>query len=307
MDQLGELFIELKDVFLKIIRFFTADFFRLVGIEFSLWSFFQLIASIILVIYLSGKIKNLLVERILIRYRLDIGIRQSIGTIVRYIILILGLYIIVQSAGIDLSAIGILAGALGVGIGFGLQNITNNFISGLIILFERPIKVGDRIEVGNTSGDVVGISARATTIITNDNISIIIPNSEFISSKVINWSHNDRMVRFRFPVGVSYNEDPEKVKQLLMEVMNGNKGVLKNPPPDVWFDAFGDSSLNFNLMVWTSEYVQRPKNLRSQLYYAIFKKFKEQGIEIPFPQRDLHIKSGELPVNIKNTNGYANS
>lgn len=307
MDQSKEFFAELKTLFLEIIRFFTTDFFRLAGIEFSLWSFFQLVASIILVVYLSGKVKSLLVERILVRYRLDIGIRQSIGTIVRYIFLILGLYIIIQSAGIDLSAIGILAGALGVGIGFGLQNITNNFISGLIILFERPIKVGDRIEVGNTSGDVVNISARATTIITNDNISIIIPNSEFISSKVINWSHNDRMVRFRFPVGVSYHEDPEKVKQLLMEVMAENKGVLKSPPPDVWFDEFGDSSLNFNLMVWTSEYVQRPKNLRSQLYYAVFKKFKEHGIEIPFPQRDLHIKSGELPVNVKNFNGYANN
>lgn len=307
MIQFEEFFFELKRFFLEVINFFTVSFFRLGGIEFSLWSLFQLIASLVILIYVSGKINRILVDKILVRYRLDIGIRQSIGTIVRYIILTLGLYIIIQSAGIDLSAIGILAGALGVGIGFGLQNITNNFISGLIILFERPIKVGDRIEVGDTNGDVVNISARATTIITNDNISIIIPNSEFISSQVINWSHNDRMVRFRFPVGVSYQEDPEKVRQVLMKVMTEQKGVLKNPPPDVWFDEFGDSSLNFNLMVWTSDYVQRPEYLKSQLYYAIFKKFKENNVEIPFPQRDLHIKSGQLPVNIRNTNGHTNS
>ncbi len=285
--------------------FFTTDHFKLFGKPFSLWTLFSFVFSIILLVYVSGRISHLISEKILTRYRMDIGIRQSISTIARYLILILGLYIIISNTGIDLSALGVLAGALGVGIGFGLQNVTNNFISGLIILFERPIKVGDRIEVGDTNGDVVRISARATTIITNDNISIIIPNSEFISSKVINWSHNDRMVRFRFPIGVSYNEDPQQVKQLLMEVMKENTAILKSPPPDVWFDEFGDSSLNFTMMVWTSAYVQRPKSLKSQLYYAVFQKFKEHNIEIPFPQRDLHIKSGELPVNLKNKNGYA--
>lgn len=307
MDQLNDVFTELVQLFLKVISFFTYSFFALGGFEVSLWSVFKLVVSIAILLYITRKLTKLLVDQILPRYRLDIGIRQSIGAIVRYIILIIGLYIIISTAGINLSALGVLAGALGVGIGFGLQNITNNFISGLIILFERPIKVGDRIEVGDVNGDVVRISARATTIITNDNISIIVPNSEFISSTVINWSHNDRMVRFRFPVGVSYSEDPDQVKQLLLEVMKENKGVLRNPPPDVWFDEFGDSSLNFNLMVWTSEYIQRPKALRSQLYYAIFKKFKEHEIEIPFPQRDLHIRSGELPVNLKNANGHTNS
>ena len=124
-------------------------------------------------------------------------------------IIIIGSIVIIQSAGIDLSALSLLAGALGVGIGFGLQNITNNLVSGIIILFENPIKVGDRIEVGDISGDVVNISVRATTILTNDNISIIVPNSEFISNTVINWSHNDRNIRFNVPVGVSYNEDPK--------------------------------------------------------------------------------------------------
>lgn len=249
-----------------------------------------------MLVFLSGKFNKFLVNRVLARYDLDIGIRQSIGTIIRYFVLVLGLVIIVQAAGINLSTLTVLAGALGVGIGFGLQNVADNFISGLIILFERPIKVGDRIEVGEINGDVIKISARATTVLTNDNISIIVPNSEFISSRVINWSHNDRRVRFRFPVGVSYKEDPDKVRSVILEVLKANEGVLKDPPPDLWFEEFGDSSLNFNLMVWTSMYVQRPGNLKSQLYYEIFRKFREHNIEIPFPQRDLHIKSGVLSV-----------
>jgi small-conductance mechanosensitive channel len=140
------------------------------------------------------------------------------------------------------------------------------------------------------AGDVVDISMRATTIVTNDNISIIVPNSEFISSTVINWSHTDRNVRFNFPVGVAYREGPERVRKLLLEIALENPGVLKDPKPDVLFTEFGDSALMFNLRVWTSEYINRPGVLKSQLYYEIAHRFKEAGIEIPFPQRDVHIK-----------------
>jgi small-conductance mechanosensitive channel len=224
------------------------------------------------------------------------GMLQSVATLVRFGILVIGFIVIFQSAGIDLSSLSILAGALGVGIGFGLQNITNNFISGLIILFERPIKVGDRIEVGDIAGDVISINARATTIITNDNISVIVPNSEFISGTVINWSHSDRNVRFLFPVGVSYKEDPEKVKKILLEVADKNEHVLKTPPSSVMFDEFGDNSLNFYLGVWTSTHIEKPRVLKSELYFEIFKKFTEHGIEIPFPQRDLHIKTSPVAV-----------
>ena len=189
-----------------------------------------------------------------------------------------------------------LAGAVGVGIGFGLQNITNNFVSGIIILFERPIKVGDRIEMGDVSGDVIRISMRSTTIVTNDNISIIVPNSDFISSKVINWSHTDRNIRFNIPICVSYKEDPQIIKKLLLEVAAENKGILDKPKPDVLFKNFGDSSLDFNLRIWTREFINRPNVLKSQIYYSVFEKFKEHGIEIPFPQRDLHIKNTEFSV-----------
>lgn len=251
-----------------------------------------LAVSLFLLFYLSSKIRRLLVNKIFPRYDLDIGVSQSIATIIRYVLVIIGFVIIFQTTGIDLSALGLLIGALGVGIGFGLQNITNNFISGVIILFERPIKVGDRIEIDKLAGNIVDISARATTIITNDNIAVIVPNSDFINSRVINWSHNNRRIRLNFPVGVSYNEDPEKIRTLLTQVANENPGVLRSPEPYVRFDEFGDSSLNFNLLVWTTEYIDRPKILKSELYFEIFRMFKEHNVEIPFPQRDIHLKSG---------------
>lgn len=257
-----------------------------------------LVLSVALLLLISEWIKKLLVNKVLQRYHVERGTRQSIGTIVKYVLIIAGMFSILQTNGIDLSAFGILAGALGVGIGFGLQNITNNFISGLIILFEQPIKVGDRIEVGDIAGDIVRISARSTTVITNDNISVIIPNSKFIDDQVINWSHNEFRVRFNFPVGVSYKEDPEKIKNILVKIATDNPGVLKTPEPDVLFDEFDESSLNFDLRVWTSEYVNKLKVLKSQLYFEIFRRFKEENVEIPFPQRDIHIKSAPEKLNI---------
>jgi len=270
------------------------ELFQIGSSPFTTRTLVLLIFSLYLLFYLSSKIKKLMVKRVFPRYGLDIGVSQAIATIIRYIILILGLFIIFQTTGIDLSAIGLLVGALGVGIGFGLQSITNNFISGIIILFERPVKVGDRIELDDLSGNIVDISARATTVLTNDNIAVIVPNSDFINMRVINWSHNDKNVRLRFPVGVSYKENPETIKKLLLEVAHSNSGVLNTPEPDVLFDSYGDSSLNFNLSVWTQDYFDRPNILKSELYYAIFRKFKENNIEIPFPQRDIHLKSGFL-------------
>lgn len=270
----------------------NAELIKFGEVVFTARTFFMLLLSVGLLLFFTAQISRLLVRKIFPRYGLDAGISHSIATIIRYVLVTLGFIIIIQSSGIDLSALGILLGALGIGIGFGLQNITNNLISGIIILFERPVKVGDRIEVGDVIGNIHKISARSTTIITNDNIAVIVPNSEFISSTVINWSHNDRNVRFNFPVGVSYNEDPGKVKRLLLEVAKAHPGVLKNPPPDVMFEAFGDSSLDFNLRVWTSEFSDKPFVLKSQLYFRIFEVFKAHGVEIPFPQRDLHLKSG---------------
>ena len=251
---------------------------------------------VVALFYVTGKIKNWVVERLLSGSHVDVGVRHAVGAIVRYVVVSLGLIVILQTAGINLSTLTVLFGALGVGVGFGLQSITNNFVSGIILLLERPIKVGDRIEVGEVHGDVVNISPRATTIVTNDNIAIIVPNADFISSKVVNWSYTNRDVRFNFPVGVSYSSDPEQVRIILLDVARAHPGVLKEPPPTVLFHEFGESSLNFILRVWTREFATIPGVLRSELNLAISRAFKERGIEIPFPQRDLHIRSGVLSI-----------
>lgn len=292
METIKGIFRSIVDFFEEFGHYFNTKLFTLGKSDITIVTIAYLIISVVGLIYISNRLSKFISRSVLKRYSATESTVQTVSTIIRYLILVIGLMVIVQTAGIDLSTLSILAGALGVGIGFGLQNITNNFISGVIILFEQPIKVGDRIEVANIKGDVTHISARATTVLTNDNISVIVPNSEFISSTVINWSHNDRNVSFRFPVGVAYKEDPKKIKQLLLEVAKENPGVLSYPEPDVLFDEFGDSSLNFFLRVWTTEFTSRPNILKSQLYYSIFEKFKENNIEIPFPQQDLHLKSG---------------
>lgn len=286
----------MQKILARLLGFLDWPLIPIGGTDYTVGTLLYLIVLIALLVYLTGKIKRWVIDGLLARTHLDVGVRQAVGSIVRYSFIAVGFAVILQTAGIDLSALTVLAGALGIGVGFGLQNIANNFISGLIILFERPIKVGDRIDVGGVTGDVVDISPRATTVITNDNIAVIVPNSEFISSKVTNWSFTNRDVRLNFPVGVSYNSDPEKVRRALLEVAAAHRGVLPQPSPDVLLQEFGDSSINFILRVWTRDYTTTPGVLRSDLNYRIWKKFQAEHIEIPFPQRDLHIRSGSLDV-----------
>lgn len=234
-------------------------------------------------------------RRILDYTPLNAGQKYALERGVGYVILLVGLLVALDSTGIDLSTLTVLGGAIGIGVGFGLQTIANNFMSGLILLLEHPIKVDDRIEVGNLNGDVTHIGARSTWIRTNDNVSIIVPNSEFITNRVTNWTASDRQVRFPIPLGVSYGSDPEKVRGVLLEVARANPDVLASPSPDVILTGFGDNSLDFELRVWTVKQVQTPMILRSDLYFAIFRAFRQHGIEIPFPQRDLHLRSVSAP------------
>lgn len=275
----------------SVVDVLKVPLFTLGDSPFTLITFIYLVTSTLILSLAASALNKVIAYRLLSKSQIELGVRIALGSIVKYLLLVIGFIIILQTAGINLSSLTILMGALGVGIGFGLQNITNNFVSGIIILLERPIKVGDRIEVDKVSGNVVDISMRATEILTNDNISIIVPNSQFISQTVINWSHTNRSVRFNFPVGVSYREDPQVVKQVLLDIAMDNPGVLKNPRPDVLFFEYGESAMNFNLRVWTREYINSPGVLRSQLYYEIARRFREKGIEIPFPQYDIHIKN----------------
>ncbi|HYT56414.1 MAG TPA: mechanosensitive ion channel domain-containing protein, partial [Verrucomicrobiae bacterium] len=198
--------------------------------------------------------------------------------------------------GIDLTGLAIILGFLSVGIGFGLQNITSNFVAGLILLLERPIKVGDRIMVGNQEGDVVEINMRSTTIRTLNNVAVIVPNSEFVSSKVENWSYGDETVRVDVNVGVSYESDLETVIRSLREVAAEHPQVLKNPAPDVLHTGFGDSAWNMRLRIWLED-SQRHLEVHSEINCAIVRKFQQNRVEIPFPQRDLHVRS-PLPIPI---------
>jgi small-conductance mechanosensitive channel len=278
----------------QIYNFFGAPIMTLGNTPLSLWSILQFAILVVLLFMAASRLQNWLVNRLLTRSRLDTGARQAIGSITRYLFLFLGLLVILQTVGINLTTLNVLAGAVGIGIGFGLQNVASNFISGLIILFERPIKIGDRIEVGPIEGDVVEIGARSTKILTNDNITVIVPNSKFITENVINWMYNDPTVRFRVPVSVAYGSDLQLVERLLLEVARANPDVLSEPAPVVRFVGFGDDALKFELRPWSTTLVHRKGKLFSSLNFAIYQAFQAHGIEIPFPQRDLHIRSGAL-------------
>jgi small-conductance mechanosensitive channel len=272
---------------------------RLFSIGQSEVTFYGIAATILLllvIVFGERLFRRLILRRMLARTKLDEALRYGIERIFGYIIIVLGFYIALQTIGLDLSSLAVIAGAVGVGLGFGLQNIFSNFMSGLIILAERPIAIGDRVEVAGVAGQVSKISLRSTTVVTNDNISIIVPNSQFISESVINWSHGDPKVRFRIPVGVAYGTDTEKLTATLLAVAKANLQVLDEPAPKVFFDSFGDSSLNFELGVWTQDQMRAPRTLRSHLNFAIELALREANIEIPFPQRDLHVRSGSLDV-----------
>lgn len=267
----------------------------------SLMTLFQFVVILVSVLLAARLVRRLLVHRILRRTRLDQNLQEAIGRITGYVVVLLGFMVGLSTLGFDLTSLTVLGGAVGVGLGFGLQNIVENFISGLIILGERPIQVGHRIEVGGTHGQVARIGARSTSILTNENIMLIIPNSEFISGRVTNWSHGgDRRVRIDVPVGVSYGSDPRLVERLLLQAAADNDNALKDPPPQVVWREFGDSSLNFDLRVWTETLFMRPGVFRRQIYFAVWGLFREHGVEIPFPQRDLHVRA---PIQVEMRRG----
>src|SRR6202163_1538176 len=268
------------------------------GVSLSLVQIFLLIALLIAVFWISSRTKRFLFNRLLTKSGLDRALQYAISQIVSNVVLIVGIIIVLENTGIHLGALAVFAGAVGVGVGFGLQNITSNFISGLVILAERPITIGDRIEVAGIAGQVQQIRARSTVILTNDNIAMIVPNTKFIDSPVTNWTYGDPRVRFRVPVGIAYGSDIDKVREALLAAGRENPHTLKDPEPSVFLEKFGENSLDFELVVWSSEKSYRPRSFRSDLNFAMELKLREAGIEIAFPQRDLHIRSGVL--NVKN-------
>lgn len=222
------------------------------------------------------------------------GPRYTIIRLMQYGLWTLAAFAALQVWSIDLTALAVVAGILGVGIGFGLQNLTANFVAGIVLLFEQPVQINDYVSTETTNGRVENISFRATTIVTNDNISIIVPNSEFVNRPVTNWSHGDPNVRLRVPVGVAYGSDASKVTQILVKVAYEVEHVLHDPKPRVHFTAFGDSALEFELLVWTDRPISH-RTIRSHLHYGIYAAFDEAKIQIPFPQRDIHLRTLATP------------
>src|SRR5438067_1770887 len=266
------------------------------AIKLSLVQIFLLVALLVAVFWCSSRTKRFLFNRLLAQSGLDRSVQYAVAQVVSNVVLVVGIFIVLENTGIHLAALTVFAGAVGVGLGFGLQNIASNFISGLVILAERPITIGDRVEVAGIVGRVQQIRARSTVIRTNDNIMMIVPNTQFIDSPVTNWTYGDPRVRFRIPVGVAYGSDAKKVRDVLLAVADENSHTLKEPAPNVFLEKFGDSSIDFKLMVWSSEMSARPSRYRSDLNFAIAEKFREVGIEFPFPQRDVHIRDGVLKV-----------
>ena len=254
----------------------------------SLLLLIQAVLILLIAVVFSKLFIRFLKKKVFSAYKIKEGLQESISRLIYYI------FIIFDHLGINMTTLAALGAVLMVGIGFGLQNITSNFISGLILLFERPIQVGDFIEVTDIFGKVTAINARSTTVNTIDNVTMIVPNSQFVSEILINWSYKDPRIRLHIRVGVSYGSDVELVRETLLEVGKSHPDVLENPEPVVLFYEFGESSLNFDLIVWTDKTL-RQFYIRSDLNFATVQAFRKKGIEIPFPQRDLHIKSA-IPV-----------
>lgn len=284
--------VKVKDILNTIWDILTLSLFKIGESSVTLMSIVYLISAILLSIWISKLIIRVLKRKVFPKTKIEEGLQYALARLIRYTLITLGAIIGLQMVGFDLSALTVFAGLFGVGLGFGLQNIISNFASGLVVLFERPIKVGDVVKIGQTVGIVEDIKMRVTVINTYDNETIIVPNSNLIEKEVVNWSYKDLTLRLRIPVGVSYGCDVNLVREKLLEVADELPHVKEKPEPYVHFKGFGDSSLDFELRLWIPSPNYR-MNVSSEARFKIKEKFGENDIEIPFPQRDVWLKSNE--------------
>lgn len=242
---------------------------------------------------------NFVEKRLKLRSHIDPGLRYTICRLIRYCVITIGLLLTLKAAfQVDLTSLAVIFTALSVGIGFGLQYLAADIASGFILLFERPIRVGDRITIGEDEGDVESINLRTTIVSTNDRIAIIIPNSKLVSQRVINWSYADPRARISIPIGVADDSDVDHVTKTLIEAAQGVEFVLKDPPPRVQFVKFGDYSLDFRLLVWTNQPRRHPQ-IRSDINYRIHKLFNEQNIRTSVPKQEMVLKALTLPKELE--------
>jgi small-conductance mechanosensitive channel len=237
---------------------------------------------------LSRFIRFVLQEDVYPRMQIQRGLSYAISSLLNYVIIALGFVVGMGLLGVNLSKVTVLAGAFGVGIGFGLQSIVNNFVSGLILLFERPIHVGDTVQVGDLLGEVRRIGIRSSIVHTGQGSDIIVPNSQLVSEQVTNWTLSDQLRRIDVPVGVNYGAEPQKVIELMVAVARAHPGVLQDPAPQGFFMGYGDSSINFELRAWTDQFNNWGR-IRSDLTVALYQAVQEAGMSFPFPQREVRL------------------
>lgn len=254
-------------------------------------SLFQAVLFFLFAAYLIRKLKSFLDRRVLSHVVMDIGSRHAVISLIGYIGWLFIGVMTLSIVGINLRNLAIVFGALSVGIGFGLQNVVNNFVSGLVILFERPIKEGDWVVINGQEGIVKNIRIRSTELETFDRANVLIPNADILSSNVLNWTHNDMYGRVVVAVGVSYNSDLNHVRDVLLRCASREKGLLTNPEPYVWITSFGANSIHFELRGITDN-VMNKGSIQSRLMFSVFEAFESEGIEIPLPQRIVCVKQG---------------
>ncbi|MBD1922913.1 mechanosensitive ion channel [Microcoleus sp. FACHB-831] len=296
------IFTQTQQVFAALSRLLTTPFFDIGNKQYSISSLIALGVLALLVFLAARSISEWIKRGLLVRLKVDRGSREAIASVISYLLTAIGLLILLQQAGINLSSIAVFAGVLGIGFGFGLQNLASNFISGLTLLVEQPIKVGDFIEVDNLLGTVENISIRSTIVRTIDGVCVIVPNIRFVENNIVNWSYRDPKCCIHIPVGVAYGTDPILVTEALSSAARMEPNVLSNPSPKVWFKGFGDSSLNFELLAWIDQ-PHESEPIKSALNFRIDHEFRHRGIEIPFPHRDLHIRNAEALAALFNKSG----
>ncbi|MEG4572954.1 mechanosensitive ion channel [Microcoleus sp. N3A4] len=268
----------------------TTPLFYVGDTHLSIGAIVKLLILAIFTLIIARLISEGIKRSLLVRMGLDRGSREAISTIISYILATLGCILVMQGAGLDLTSLTVLAGVVGIGFGFGLQNLASNFISGLTLLFEHQIRVGDFIEIDSLLGTVETISIRSTIIKTIDGLFVIIPNIKFVETNIINWSYRDPRCRLHIPIGVAYGSDPVIVTEALLIAARMESNVLSHPSPKVWFCGFGDNALNFELLVWIDQ-PQESNAIKSAVNFLIDYEFRHRNIEIPFPQRDLWLRN----------------
>ena len=298
-----------QSFFKALSEIFTAELFLLGGQPVTLLLLIKIIVFTLIAWLVVWSIKEWIKRWFLVRFGFDRGSREAISSVIGYILAIFGFLIVLQEVGIDLSSLTVIAGAIGIGVGFAFKNLASNFVSGITLLFEQPIKVGDLVEVGNLLGTVEKISIRSTVVRTLTGVFVIVPNYRFEDNDIVNWSYQDSKTGIKIPVNIAYGSDTVLVTEALLAAARKEPKVLSYPSPKVFFTGFGNSALEFELIVW----INNPREqllITSALNFLIESELRHRSLQIPFPQRDLHIRNPEAlaglwqkPLSTEITNG----